>query len=56
MIDPQVEEIRKRRRRILQVHYDGSIDRFVEDATRWSQEHPEKVVDLRKRPPAKSTT
>ena len=55
MIDREVEEIRKRRRRILRSDYGGSIERFVEDARRWSREHPEKVVDLRKRRPARAT-
>jgi len=49
MIDREVEEIRQRRRRILREAYGGSIERLVEDAQRWGKEHPEKVVDLKKR-------
>lgn len=55
MIDREVEEIRKRRRRILRTAYGGSIDRFVQDARRWGREHPDKVVDLSKRRPARAT-
>ena len=51
MIDHEVEEIRKRRRRILRDDYGGSIERFVEDARRWGREHPEQVVDLKKERP-----
>lgn len=55
MIDREVEEIRERRRRILRDDCGGSIERFVEDATQWSREHPEKVVDLKKRRPGRAT-
>jgi len=55
MIDHEVEEIRKRRRRILRDDYGGSIERFVEDAGRWGREHPEKVVDLKKKRQAGTT-
>ena len=55
MIDREVEEIHRRRRRILRADYGGSIERLVQDARRWSREHPEKVVDLRKRRPARAT-
>ena len=55
MIDHEVEEIRKRRRRILRDDYGGSIERLVEAARRWGREHPEKVVDLKKKRPAGTT-
>ena len=54
MIDREVEEIRKRRRRILRDECGGSIERFVEDARRWGRQHPDKVVDLKKRPPTRA--
>ena len=55
MIDREVEEIRKRRRRILRDDCGGSIERFVEDAREWGREHPDKVVDLKKRRPTSTT-
>ena len=54
MIDREVEEIRKRRRRILRDDYGGSIERFVEDARDWGQKHPEKVVNLKRKRPTKA--
>jgi len=55
MIDHEVEEIRKRRRRILREDYGGSIEEFVKDASRWGREHPDKVISLKKKRPARTT-
>ena len=55
MIDQEVEEIRKRRQRIHREDYGGSIDKFVEDARRWGREHPDKVVNLKKKRSTKTT-
>ena len=48
MKDAVVEEIRERRRRLLQQKYDGSISKFVEEARAWQHRHPTRVVRLRK--------
>ena len=42
--DEAIEEIRERRRRMIQEEYGGSIDRFLDDAEKWHKEHPEKTV------------
>lgn len=42
--DQAIEEIRERRRQMIQVEYGGSFDRFMDDAEKWQKEHPDKVV------------
>lgn len=42
--DEAIEEIRERRRLMIQEQYEGSIERFLDDAEKWQKEHPEKIV------------
>lgn len=49
MRDEVIEEIRERRKKMLREDFDNSIKRFGEEAQRWQQEHPERVVNLRAR-------
>jgi len=49
MRDEAIEQIRERRKKMLQEEFDGSIKRFGEEACRWQQQHPERIVNLRAR-------
>jgi len=49
MKDNAVEEIRERRRKLIKEKYAGSISRLIDEAIRWQKQHPDRVVDLRKR-------
>ena len=49
MRDEVVEEIRERRKKMLREDFADSIKRFGEEARRWQQQHPERVVNLRAR-------
>jgi hypothetical protein len=46
MRDQVIEEIRDRRRKMLQEDFGGSIKKFGEHARQWEKEHPERVVNL----------
>ena len=46
MRDEVIEEIRERRRKMLQEEFSGSTRHFGEEARRWQREHPERVVNL----------
>ncbi len=43
--DEAIEEIRERRRKLINEQYGGSIDRFLDDAIEWQKKHPERVVN-----------
>lgn len=47
-MDHEVEEIRKRRRRLLREEYGGSVHALIEGAVAWQERHPERVKRLRK--------
>ena len=49
MIDLAVEEVRKRRRMLISKKYGGSIEKMFESVRNWQNEHPEKIINLRKR-------
>ena len=49
MKDYAVEEIRGRRRRLIEEEFGGSIDRFVDKAVPWAKENPDRVENLRRR-------
>ena len=49
MRDEVIEEIRERRRRLLQEDFGGSIKCFGEHARQWQREHPERIVNLHDR-------
>jgi hypothetical protein len=42
--DEAIEEIRERRRRMIEEQYGGSIDRFLDDAEEWQKKHPEQLA------------
>ena len=42
--DEAIEEMRERRRRMMDEHYDGSIERLIDEAEQWQWEHPDRVV------------
>ena len=42
--DEAIEEIRNRRRQLLNEQYGGSIDRFLDEAEIWQKKHPERIV------------
>lgn len=44
MKDKVVEEIRSRRRRLIQEKYEGSLDKFVQGAIEWEHKHPDRVL------------
>ena len=46
--DSAIEEIRKRRRKLFQEKYHGSIDELIAAGMKWEKHHPARVVDLRK--------
>ena len=48
MKDIAVDDVRERRRRLVKEAYGGSMDGFVDEAIRWSKEHPTRTVDLAK--------
>ena len=47
MTDKVVEEIRRRRRHLIQTRYGGSIDKMVQASMEWQRKHPGRVVGLR---------
>ena len=49
MRDIAVEEVRARRRRLLQERYGGSVDRLIEAAIESQRRRPLRVINLRKR-------
>jgi len=49
MIDLAVEEVRKRRKMLINGKYGGSIEKMFESVRDWQKGHPAKVVNLRKR-------
>ncbi|MFO7871154.1 MAG: hypothetical protein R6V03_06945 [Kiritimatiellia bacterium] len=54
MKDPAVEEIRERRRKLIKERYHGSVERFIDEAMAWAKDHPDRVVDLRKKKRARA--
>ena len=44
--DDAVEEIRQRRKELLQKQFGGSMKRFGEAAREWQRKHPDQVVNL----------
>ena len=42
--DEAIEELRERRRELMKVNYENSIERLFEDAGQWQKKHPERVV------------
>ena len=48
MRDEIIEEIRERRKKMVQDEFGGSMKRFGEIARQWQTEHPQRVVNLRK--------
>ena len=42
--DKAIEEMRKRRRKLLKEKYDGSLERLFNDAEQWQMQHPERIV------------
>ncbi len=44
MKDKVVEEIRSRRRELIRVKYQGSVDKFVRGAIEWEHQHPDRVI------------
>jgi hypothetical protein len=46
--DPLIDEVRERRRRLLARH-GGDLQKLYEELRRLQEEHPEKVVDRKKR-------
>ena len=53
MKDKVVEEIRSRRRTLIQEKYDDSVAKFVQGAIEWEHQHPNRVIRAkRKRPVA----
>ena len=49
MIDLAVEEVRKRRRMLINRKYEGSVEKMLESVQDWQKAHPGKVVNLRKK-------
>jgi len=47
--DPAVEEVRKRRRKLLEEKYQNSIRNLLSEGNKWEREHPDKTVDLHNR-------
>jgi len=54
MRDTAVEEIRARRRRLLQERYGGSVDRMIQAAMESQRLHPVRVINLRRRASARA--
>lgn len=48
MFDKEVEEIRSRRRKLLQEKYNGDINSLVDEAMNWQKENPDKIVSPKK--------
>jgi hypothetical protein len=48
MYNKAVEEIRERRKKLLKDNYNGSIDKFIDEAIKWEKQHSEKIVNLHK--------
>ncbi len=46
--DPLIDEVRERRRRLLARH-GGDLQKLYEELRRLQEEHPEKVVDRKKK-------
>jgi hypothetical protein len=46
MRSPLVEEVRARRKELLDKEYEGSVRKFIEAAQKWEQAHPERMADL----------
>lgn len=46
-IDP-IEEIRERRRKLMQEKYHGSVEELIAAGMKWEQHHPDRVVNLRR--------
>ena len=49
MKDPAVEEVRVRRKMLLQDRYQGSIAKMLEATQQWQKEHPRQALNLRGR-------
>lgn len=49
MIDKEVEEIRARRRKLIQEKYKSDINNFIIEAIKWQQMNPDKIVSTIKR-------
>jgi len=47
MTDKVIEEIRQRRRTLIQARYDGSIDKMVAASLEWQRSHPGRAVPVR---------
>ena len=54
MKDMAVEEVRARRRRLLQERYGGSVDRLIQAAIEGQRQRPLRVINLRKRASARA--
>ncbi len=46
--DKAIDEIRERRKKLFKEKYNNSIEKFINDAKKWQQKNPQKVVNLRK--------
>ncbi len=46
MSDAVIEEVRNRRKKMLEEDFEGSIKKFGEEARKWEKEHSSKVKNL----------
>lgn len=45
--DPVVEDIRRRRKELLQKEFSGSVKKMGEVIRKYQREHPDKIVNMR---------
>ena len=53
MITDPIEEIRTRRRELIQERYGGSVRKLLEAAGEWERKHPDRLQSRRKRAPVR---